>query len=80
MPSGKIQRLEHCPIPNRPDYIFDGWYTELNGENRVTSPTVITGDMILYAHWTADVPQDPIEAFVARLYKEILAERRIHPA
>ena len=63
------------PIPNRPDYIFDGWYTELNGENRVTSPTVITGDMILYAHWTADVPQDPIEAFVARLYKEILGRK-----
>ena len=63
------------PIPNRPDYIFDGWYTELNGENRVTPPTVITGDMILYAHWTADVPQDPIEAFVARLYKKILGRK-----
>ncbi|MBE6946018.1 MAG: CHAP domain-containing protein, partial [Ruminococcaceae bacterium] len=38
--------------PTRKDYTFDGWYTSKSGGTKVTSSTVVTGDMTLYAHWT----------------------------
>ena len=58
--------------PSRPGYIFDGWYTQLSGGTKVASSATVTGDMMLYAHWTKEVSKDPVEAFVSRLYKEIL--------
>ena len=42
------------PIPNKGnDYEFDGWYTELNGENRIDNNTTVskTESHTLYAHW-----------------------------
>ena len=35
-------------------FVFDGWYTELNGGTEVTSATVPTGDVTYYAHWVVD--------------------------
>ena len=38
--------------PTRQDYIFDGWYTNKNGEEVVFDPmTQITGDTNVYAKW-----------------------------
>ncbi len=39
---------------SRTGYSFDGWYTEPEGYNRVTSSTKVTrsSNHILYAHWT----------------------------
>jgi len=42
------------PVPTRPGYAFDGWYTI--GESKVTAGTkvLITAAQTLYAHWTAN--------------------------
>lgn len=42
------------PTPTRPNYRFDGWYTEATGGQEIRdSDTVKTGsDHTLYAHWT----------------------------
>jgi uncharacterized repeat protein (TIGR02543 family)/prepilin-type N-terminal cleavage/methylation domain-containing protein len=46
--------------PTRSDYDFDGWYTQANGAGSVfNSNTAITGNIIVYAKWTAIVPPDP---------------------
>ena len=39
------------PIPIKEDCEFLGWYTELEGGERINDSTVITSDMTLYAHW-----------------------------
>ena len=45
--------VESLPIPTRVGYMFVGWFTAAEGGEEVTSDTVVTGDMTLYAHWTA---------------------------
>lgn len=37
--------------PDRPGYIFTGWYTE-DGNTKITAETKVTSDMDCYAHWT----------------------------
>ena len=41
------------PTPQRPGFVFDGWYTALNGGTKVTSSTKVTAttNHTLYAHW-----------------------------
>lgn len=39
------------PIPIKEDCEFLGWYTELEGGERISDSTAITSDMTLYAHW-----------------------------
>lgn len=39
------------PIPIKEDCEFLGWYTELEGGERINDSTAITSDMTLYAHW-----------------------------
>lgn len=41
------------PEISRTNYKFDGWYTEPDGGTKITSAYTVTGDMTLYAHWTA---------------------------
>ena len=43
--------LSDLPTPSRTGYKFLGWYTSSTGGNKVTSSTVVTGDMTLYARW-----------------------------
>lgn len=38
----------------RPGYSFDGWTYDAEGEEPVTSPITVTGNVNLYAQWTAD--------------------------
>ncbi len=40
------------PEPSRNGYSFDGWYTA--GGTQASSPYTPTGDITLYAHWTAN--------------------------
>lgn len=42
-------------------HIFDGWYDAEEGGNEVTESTIVTSDMVVYAHWkqeTADETDD----------------------
>ena len=42
------------PLPVREGYSFDGWYTAVDGGERVSANdiVVLTGNQTLYAHWT----------------------------
>jgi uncharacterized repeat protein (TIGR02543 family) len=42
------------PIPTRAGYTFDGWFTAASGGTEVSAATVVTGDAICYAQWTAN--------------------------
>jgi uncharacterized repeat protein (TIGR02543 family) len=46
---GKLLQL---PTATRPEYTFDGWFTEENGGYKVAGNTVFSKDTELYAHWT----------------------------
>lgn len=44
------------PVPVRPGYTFEGWYTEAEGGERITAEqeVVLEADQTLYAHWTVN--------------------------
>lgn len=42
----------NLPTASRGTYTFDGWYTAANGGNRISSSTVVTGNVTFYAHWS----------------------------
>lgn len=44
-------------IPTREDYIFEGWFTDTTWTNEVTSSTLATNYMILYAKWRGPIPK-----------------------
>ncbi len=54
----KIVRFDdkygELPIPSRPGYGFEGWYTEISGGSQVSADTVVktTSEQTLYAHWS----------------------------
>lgn len=52
-------RLSSLPTPSLEGNTFEGWYTELEGGEKVTTSTVFTCDTTLYAHWS------PIDAEAA---------------
>jgi uncharacterized repeat protein (TIGR02543 family) len=41
------------PVPARAGSTFDGWFDALSGGTRYTGGETVTGDLTLYAHWTA---------------------------
>lgn len=45
-------RLSSLPLPARSGYTFDGWYTAPDGGAAVSTDTVFTGDLTVYAHWS----------------------------
>lgn len=53
------QAYGEFPAVEREGYVFDGWYTSINGDERVTESTVvrIAGDHDLYARWSDPPPQ-----------------------
>ena len=57
-PAGKSvtygQPYGALPVPERPGYRFDGWFTAAAGGTQVTAETVVavTAAQTLYAHWT----------------------------
>lgn len=43
------------PSPEaRTGFIFDGWYTEADGGEKITVDSVVTDNIVLYAHWKHD--------------------------
>lgn len=44
------------PRPTLPGYFFEGWYTEIEGGDRVDAETTYDwqGDTTIFAHWTVD--------------------------
>jgi len=55
------------PTPTRDGYTFDGWYTAASGGTRIVPDTTVvqTEDHTLYAHWTADLPEQYTVTFNA---------------
>ena len=41
------------PTTTRPDYTFEGWYTEISGGSSIDTYTLV-GDTTFYAHWASD--------------------------
>lgn len=67
------------PLPVKNGYTFDGWFTEPSGGKKITSyrRVKLTGDQILYAHWTEggtpvepEEPEDDIDTSEWRFDKE----------
>jgi uncharacterized repeat protein (TIGR02543 family) len=55
----KGETLGTLPTPTRSGYTFNGWYTALDGGNKVGSSTTINGNMTIYAHWTKNATPAP---------------------
>lgn len=53
----KGETYKELPIPTKAGYVFDGWFTELDGGTQVLSDSTIisNADHTLYAHWTENV-------------------------
>ena len=45
------------PTATREGYIFEGWYTAINGGNLITITTVINSDVTFYAHWKKSITE-----------------------
>ena len=41
------------PTTTRPDYTFEGWYTEISGGSSIDTYTLV-GDTTFYAHWASN--------------------------
>ena len=46
--------------PERDGYVFDGWYTALEGGSLFNFTSKITADMTLYAHWEEDTEEETV--------------------
>ena len=44
--------VEAFPLPTRPGFTFDGWFTLKNGGERVLAIESVARDMTFYAHWS----------------------------
>ena len=53
----KGETYEGLPTPTKAGYVFDGWFTELDGGTKVLNGSTIisNADHTLYAHWTENV-------------------------
>jgi uncharacterized repeat protein (TIGR02543 family) len=47
------QSIGALPLAQRLDYVFLGWYTEMEGGDRVSDDYVPADSMTLYAHWVS---------------------------
>ncbi|WP_320611420.1 InlB B-repeat-containing protein [Evtepia sp.] len=52
MTTGPDGRLSELPSPTRNRYAFNGWYSAMDGGEKITSETVFSADTTIYAHWT----------------------------
>ena len=62
------------PSAEREGYTFDGWFTKASEGEKVTSETVITGNITVYAHWSEkkedddkDKDQKAADAVIAKI-------------
>ena len=54
--TGSDGKLASLPDATRDGYKFDGWFTEKDGGEEITTSYVFTKDCTVYAHWTAEPP------------------------
>jgi len=45
------QPIGELPMPTRQGYDFLGWFTAAEGGTEITSETIVTDDMTIFAHW-----------------------------
>lgn len=50
-----IHTLTQLPEPTRTGHTFNGWFDAKEGGNRITTDTLITEDMTLYARWMVNI-------------------------
>ena len=50
------------PVPVRDNAVFLGWFTEAEGGVKVDADTVVTGELVLYAHWLFEVESPVVVA------------------
>ena len=48
------------PTPTRSGYSFVGWFTSASGGTKVTTATVVTGNVTYYAQWTKNDDSNPV--------------------
>ena len=58
----KEGKLRMVPTTEREGYIFEGWYTEPYGGEKITADTVFHTDAMAYAHWKMDITMGCIAA------------------
>ena len=56
------EKLGYLPSPTNPGYYFDGWYTSLEGGNKVDSDFIIDGDIELFARWKKSIESATFES------------------
>ena len=54
--------LSELPTPYRWNYMFDGWFTEKDGGEAITTETKFNTDTVLYAHWTLIRPSTGVQS------------------
>ncbi|MBP5684133.1 MAG: InlB B-repeat-containing protein [Bacilli bacterium] len=62
--------LGNLPTPIRGGYTFEGWYTEKEGGTKVSSNTIITGNMTIYAHWKKNPTTTPTADSICESVKD----------
>ena len=55
----KNDSLDALPLPTRPGFTFEGWWTQRIGGSAVVPPIAIVSDMTVYAHWHDNDDQLP---------------------
>lgn len=56
-------KLTELLTPVRDNYTFDGWFTMLEGGEKITTDTVFTEDTTVYAHWTQNIKPPELKVF-----------------
>ena len=51
-------KIQFPESPTRDGYKFLGWYDSKDGGNEIAGSSVVTRDMVLYAHWAMDAVDD----------------------
>ena len=60
----KGESVGELPVPTRTNYTFVGWYTALDGGEKIESDYNIVNDITLYARWESEAIKIPgIESF-----------------
>lgn len=57
--TGADGKLTSLPTATREGYTFKGWFTEAAGGTQITTDTVFTADMTVYAQWTEHSTHTP---------------------
>ena len=64
---GENNTIGSLPNPTKSGYYFDGWYTLLDGGEKITSSYIPNSNQTLYAHWKKSVSSMTIESISLRV-------------